>query len=494
MSEIMVYKDENLISNKFLQRLQNPTDPGMDTCNTSLLEVFIREYGHRKDELMEMRKKSMDEVNEFFTKELTDEELGFVSGKHPSRTFDQTEKYLNRVISFPLITFELQEDGRIEYEKMPLIKQKKTSNGKHVVVFNDMLLDHIVPPLDPSKGYGKCSWALLKEIKKVNIVAGLLYEEGCRRKYAYNKGNAPFFNFTEKEIRQKLSFDKMEFTDDMKEYKTVKIKAMRSDKIRSLILKPAIETLIDFFNQGKTDFWLEMSTFLEQPKKEGRPPKKNFHFVIHKRSFVSNSAPINGTTQSEKFDEYEEINALSEIRTELEKTIRSNELREYILGQIKERENEDSSFSVKVLHKITDLKSRLSDSEYRKGHLLLTALWYDCDKLGKEPPTKRMSKGNVPNWNEFSLEQKIEFMQNSHELLDEACEIGLSPDQTKAILAHDFVQYCTKYGKPLKDWDDAYSLFFSWYNKINSTPKSNGSKRNNTDGASQAVLNLFNEQ
>ena len=124
MSEIMVYKDENLISNKFLQRLQNPTDPGMDTCNTSLLEVFIREYGHRKDELMEMRKKSMDEVNEFFTKELTDEELGFVSGKHPSRTFDQTEKYLNRVISFPLITFELQEDGRIEYEKMPLIKQK----------------------------------------------------------------------------------------------------------------------------------------------------------------------------------------------------------------------------------------------------------------------------------------------------------------------------------------------------------------------------------
>lgn len=440
MSEIIVYKDENLISNKFLHRLQNPTDSGMDTCNTSLLEVFIREYGHCKGELMEMRKKNMDEVNEFFTKELSDEELGFISGKHPSRTFNQTEKYLDRVISFPLITFELQENGRIEYEKMPLIKQKKTSNGKHVVVFNDMLLDHIVPPLDPSKGYGKCSWALLKEIKKVNIVAGLLYEEGCRRKYAYNRGNPPFFNFTEKELRQKLSFDKMEFSDDMRDYKTIKIKAMRSDKIRTLVLKPAIETLMDFFNKGKTDFWLEMSHFLELPKRKGRPPKKNFHFVIHIRSFVSGQAPKT-TAQTELFDGYEEINTLSEIKTELEKTIRSCNLREYILHQIKEKEGTDPTFPTKVLHKITDVKSRQSEKEYRKGFLLLTALWNDCDNLGKEPPTKRATKKAVPNWKVFSLDQKIEFMQENQEFLDEVCRIGLSSDQTKTILSEDFKNY-----------------------------------------------------
>lgn len=494
MSEIIVYKDENLISNKFLRRLQNPTDRGMDTCNTFLLELFIREYGNRKDELMEIRKKSMAEVNDFFTMYFTDEEIGFLSRKHPSRTFDQIEKYLDRAISFPLVTFELQEDGRIVYEKMPLIKQKKISNGKHVVVFNDMLIDHIVPPLDPSKGYGRCSWALLKEIKKVNIVAGLLYEEGCRQKYAYNKGNPPFFNFTEKELRQKLSFDKMVFTDDMKDYKTVKIKCMRIDNIRNNVLKPAIETLEEFFNKGKTDFWLEMSTFLEQSKKAGRPPKKNFHFVINKRSLVPEKTPIDGSSQAEKFDEYEEINTLSEIKTELEKTIRSIGLREYILHQIKEREGKDSSFPTKVLHKITDIKSRLPEKEYRKGFLLLTALWYDCDNLGKEPPTKKETKKDVPHWNEFSLKQKIEFMKNSQELLDDACEIGLSPEQTIAILEADFTQYCIKYSKPLKDWDDTYSLFFSWYNKINSTPKTYEQKRDKSAGASQAVLDLFSEQ
>ena len=321
MGEIRVYNDELLFSNKFLERLQNPTDPAIDKCSTSLLQLFIDKYSHRKEELLALTEKSLAEANKFLTQELTDEDLGFLQGKHPSRTFSQTEKYLEWIHSTPYIVFETMEDGKICYEKLPLIKDHKVNGDKHKVIFNDMLIYHI----SPDKQFGRCSLSTLRDIKKRSIVAGILYEVGCRWQFAYNGGKGPFFDFTIEQLRKKLTFDKMQFTgddDDLKEISPVKVKCMRVDNLRNVVLRPALEVLKEFFDQGKIDFFLEMNFYLISAKKTGRPPKKNFHFKVIRKDMLSIKSLRKEATEQDLFDEYEEISNLTEISAELKKVIK----------------------------------------------------------------------------------------------------------------------------------------------------------------------------
>lgn len=442
--------------------------------------------------MLSMRNANRNEVNDFLTCEVTDIQLGFTDKRHPSRVFDRTGQYLDKIISYPYVMFGQSSDGKTIWVTMPLIKKHLTRDGKHLIVFNDCLLDHIDPNEDPVS----ISFSLLKEIKSENVVAGILYEEACRYKNWYNHGSPPFFNYTEKQLREKLLYDKIEVSEDQKSYITIQIKSMRIDKIRKKVLEPALKVLKDFFDQDKTDFWLDMKFFLIETKKKGRPPKKNFRFFIHKEKDIENLASIGKAEEQElQFDDFEEITPLYEIERELKIIVRKKALRELILQQIEDGDRRTPGFSGKVLQKILEKKTAMPYEEYRKGNYVLATLGNEFG-LGEESQKQRKEKlADVPKWKEFSLDEKILFMQTNTLLLDAAASIGLSSVQLNGILSGEFRKYCIKYLKPLEDWDDAYHLFFSWYNKVTRNIKSvNGyEQRGHTSTIRHTGFHFLNE-
>lgn len=476
MGAIKIQPGESLLSKELVQRYQNSTDPGVDLCSTYLLELFYNNYGGQKEKLLSMRNANRNEVNDFLTCEVTDIQLGFTDKRHPSRVFDRTGQYLDKIISYPYVMFGQSSDGKTIWVTMPLIKKHLTRDGKHLIVFNDCLLDHIDPDEDPVS----ISFSLLKEIKSENVVAGILYEEACRYKNWYNHGSPPFFNYTEKQLREKLLYDKIEVSEDQKSYITIQIKSMRIDKIRKKVLEPALKVLKDFFDQDKTEFWLDMKFFLTEAKKEGRPPKKNFHFTIHKEKDIERSASAGKAEEQElQFDDYEEITPLYYIKRELKIFVRKKALRELIIQQIEDGESSEPEFSKKVLQKIIEKKTALPYDEYKKGNYVLGTLRNEFG-LGEESQKQPKEKlEDVPHWKEFSLDEKIQFMQGNTLLLDASATIGLSSDQTKGILSGEFREYCIKHTKPLEDWDDAYTLFFRWLNKITFSNKNSRNYENN---------------
>ena len=495
MGEIRVYTDELLFSNKFLERLQNPTDPAIDKCSTALLQLFIDKYAHRKEELLNLTEKSVAEANKFLTQELTDEDLGFLRGRHPARTFSQTEKYLEWIHSTPYIVFETLEDGKICYEKLPLIKDHKVVGDKHKVIFNDMLIYHI----SPDKQFGRCSLSVLKAIKKKSIVAGILYEVGCRWQFAYNGGKGPFFDYTEKQLREKLTFDKMQFADamtedkpvKMTEYKPVKIKCMRIDNIRRLVLEPALEVLKQFFDKGDIDFYLEMSTFLVAAKKEGRPPKKNFRFKIIKKDILSSKSSQKEPVQQQLFDDYEEINNLTEIETELKQVIKSTDLINRIIRQIKDKEVEDNNFSEVVLTKLRNIRTKYAKKgtmEWGKVLLQVLADDFSLGDLKMSTPKDYAKKISWPD----TIGEKIKLMQNSWEICDKAIRdyphLSLNQEKVISILGNEFKAFCMNSNppKPLRNWKDATDLFFTMLGKTWFTKKINCENGNNGNNETAA--------
>ena len=464
MGEIRVYNDELLFSNKFLERLQNPTDPAIDKCSTSLLQLFIDKYFHRKEELLALTEKSLAEANKFLTQELTDEDLGFLQGKHPSRTFSQTEKYLEWIHSTPYIVFETMEDGKICYEKLPLIKDHKVNGDKHKVIFNDMLIYHI----SPDKQFGRCSLSTLRDIKKRSIVAGILYEVGCRWQFAYNGGKGPFFDFTIEQLRKKLTFDKMQFTgddDDLKEISPVKVKCMRVDNLRNVVLRPALEVLKEFFDQGKIDFYLEMNFYLISAKKTGRPPKKNFHFKVIRKDMLSIKSLRKEATEQDLFDEYEEISNLTEISAELKKVIKKPQLLNMIIQQIKEKDAVDNNFSEDVLTKIRDIRTKYAKRGIEQWGNVLIAVLRDDFSLGEKSVKSEKNQDN-DNWPD-NLDERIKVMMGSPEIKDRAAkERSLSAQEVDLLLSGGFFQICVKNNKLKKGWSDAVDYFFNWLNRL----------------------------
>ena len=468
MGEIKVYQDELLFSNKFLQRLQNPTDPAVDTCSMNLLNLFIQNYAHRKEELLALTEKSLEEANKFLTQELTD-----------------------------YIIFETQEDGKKIYEKLPLIKEHtiNETDGKHKVVFNDMLIFHI----SPDKQFGRCSLSLLREISKRSVVAGILYQEGCRWQFAYNGGKGPYFDFSEKQLREKLAYDRMDFSKDMKKYEAVPIKHMRIDKIRELVLKPALIILRDFFNSGKTDFYLIMTTFDTKPKKEGRPPKRNFHFRVVKEKQVTILPASLDSVQLNMFDDYEEINNYTEITKELAYILDSKKFRDTITKQIQVKETDNPAISEDVLTKIRHIRTsyeKRGRMQWRK--ILISVLWEDFG-IGIAPKRDKTSLyDDLPPWPD-NIDDKIKAMQQSYEICDKAKrEFELSQEKVISILGNEFRDHCINHNKPLKDWKDAISLFFTllnkpWFLKLYGYDKRNNDTDNRTepDGLEEEALRNY---
>ena len=470
MSGIQLYHNETIFSVPFLRRLQIPTDKAIDSCCTAIIQLFTDRYGDKIGELLKLGETELDKVDQFLTVKITNEELGVSSGKNPSRAIDYLRSYLTTICERPYIIYETVQGGIRKYHELPLLKYHDVDEkGNCTLIYNDALRYHVSPRLTPDIRYGCCSIVVLKEIKARNTYAGVLYEEACSWVNFGNGGKNPFFDWSVKELRQKFTFDIMsDFNEDMTKFEVATIKKMRIDVIRNKVLKPALEVLEDFYSNGIITFWLEMRTYLMGKKKVGRPPKNSFHFIIHKeKKVVEPSDPQSSHEPDIKYDDYEAITILSEIKTELDVFVRTDKLKDLITSQIEKREQENPEYPKMVLHKIRDMKSRIPDREYIKGDEVLTALWDDCNHLGREPKSrKRKLKYDVPHWTDMTTEQKINYMQNSQELLDEASKIGLSPDQAKAILAGDFFNYCIKNQKPLYSWDDACSLFYRWQRKI----------------------------
>ena len=493
--DITVYDDGGWFTYQFLQRLQNSTDPGVDRCSTSLLEVFTRKFLPRKEELLAVRGgNNREEINEILTVELTDADLGFIAGEHPTRTLNKTEKYLEKVIAYPFVTFKEKTDGQFVYELLPLIKGEKTVNGKHLVVFNDLLLDHI----SPVRKYNPYSLNLSKEIRKKNVVAGILYEEGCRWKRTYNQGRPPFFEFTEKKLREKLLYDKMEFSKDMKTYKSVKIRSMRTDNLISSVLKPALAVLEEFFNAGKLDFFLRMDTYIAAAKKVGRPPKKKFRFTVLNKLMASARVSVQDAAEKEQYDTYVEINNFTEIAKELQ-NVYENDYIEKIIKQVEALEVDNPAISEDVLTKIRQILTTYEKRGKKQlGNILTAVMWRDFN-IGKAPKNdKSCQQGELLFWPD-SLEEKIKVMQQHYVICDRTKrEFGLSQERTISILGNEFQHYCQTKGKPLKDLKDATDLFFNvmnkpWFLKTYGYDKRNNNTDNRTesDGLEEEALRNY---
>lgn len=77
MGAIKVLANESLLSKELVLRYQNSTDPNVDLLSSSLLEIFYNKFADQKEKLIAMRKRSLDEVNDFLTIDLSDTQLGF---------------------------------------------------------------------------------------------------------------------------------------------------------------------------------------------------------------------------------------------------------------------------------------------------------------------------------------------------------------------------------------------------------------------------------
>ena len=263
----------------------------------------------------------------------------------------------------------------------------------------------------------------------------------------------------------------MELSEDKVSYKPIKIKCMRIDKIRELVLKPALAVLKELFNSGKSDFYLRMDTYRTEQKKVGRPPKKNFRFTILDKRMEPTQSSVQDAVQQDLFDEYEEISNYTELSKELTKVCDSKIFVEKIIKQTQAKEADDPTISEEVLTKIRQIRTNAnskdnpkSRAEWRK--ILVAALWEDFG-IGTAPKkSKSCQHDELSTWPD-NPEDKIKVMQESMEIYDKAVRINQEFTQEKvhSILGNEFLDYCLKKNKPLRDWKDATNLFFNVFNQ-----------------------------
>ena len=195
------------------------------------------------------------------------------------------------------------------------------------------------------------------------------------------------------------------------------------------------------FDKGDIDFYLEMSTFLVAAKKEGRPPKKNFRFKIIKKDILSSKSSQKEPVQQQLFDDYEEINNLTEIETELKQVIKSTDIINRIIRQIKDKEVEDNNFSEVVLTKVRNIRTKYAKKgtmEWGKVLLQVLADDFSLGDLKMSTPKNYAKKISWPD----TIAEKIKLMQNSWEICDKAIRdyphLNLNQEKVTSILGNEF--------------------------------------------------------
>ena len=257
-----------------------------------------------------------EEMNKALTVTLSNEDLGFDSGKNPERVINEVSRCLDFVYDYPFVVPQDSRNGKESYLKVRIIKgNAKTDDGRHTVVFNDLMYYVIFP----EEKYGKCSLQILEEMSNANPYAVLLYQEGCSRQFDLTRSGNPWFDLSERKLRLKFLFDKMDSPDEKFEaFTTIPIKGMRIDNIRSRVLKPALQVIEDFFNTGKISFWLEMTEGVVTKVSRGRPKKtRNFHFVLQFSPRVQISDKGSNAVEGTLFLDSDTLQAVNRIKDEL---------------------------------------------------------------------------------------------------------------------------------------------------------------------------------
>lgn len=490
MSNIQPYNDETTLSNIFLRRIRVPTEPSLGKFSSALLGIFIKHYHDKINELLNLRDKKMLEVNDFLTIKVPFEDLGVPIEKNIPRAKKYVEKHIKSVIGCPCI---ICDDNTKKYKYIPLLKYAEPNdNGCCTLLFNDVLLDHVLP----KKEYGHYSSGIVEEIHEKNMYAGYIYEEALSWENLFNHGRNPFFIWTLSDIRKKFSFDNVVICEDGTNIKVTNInKQMRIDNLVRTF-KRAVQVINDYHDTGKIRFWLDVEEITSGKKKPGRSPKNCFRFEIHREKRNVRIESFHDAVQQElQFDDVTDNVIILDNYYSIKKILSNKNVSpakiDKIITQIKERETPDNNFSEIVLTKIKEVVSKNGKKDEKQWWYILRAvLWRDY-QLGE--PGKNDSMQVSDGWPD-NLDEKIKLMQESFEVQDrvirEHPELSLTPEKVKSILGNEFRDYClnTNPPKPLRDWRDATTLFFtvlnkSWFKK-NLTYGNNGN--NQAAGAAQS--------
>lgn len=487
MGKLEAYTYLTPISNEWLRRYQVPTDRVIDRTSLELIKIFVNTIDPNMERLPGLGNEPLDEANKFLTVELKN--IGVNLGRHPSREIRRAEDILKLIKGNPYVTYTTQKGGKKVYHEMPLIKKFDISeDGQCKLVFNDSLRYFFFP----EKDYALCSLDLFKEIRTSNICAAIIYEEACSYEYMFKLGKTPSFAWSVKDARKKLFFDKMtDFSTDGTEFITISIKTMRPADIRSRIFYPAIAELKKFFNEGKTNFWLELNEPTGKKDGPGRPPKDYFRFILRKdKKNIQNLTSAEGQQLDIPFGECEVINNLYNINTELKGYIISKNLIAKIVKQIELGEAKGSETD--ILQKIKNIKSHKNNkgkNKYEIGSKILAALGIDYG-LGDLSKIKK-AEGNDDQNNVWpdTLEGRIQKMMESMEIKDRASdEFNLSSEEVDNILKGPFFETCFKNNKhidPGENWRNIVDHFFAWLKRMNIygplNLASNGNSENKRD-------------
>lgn len=490
MREIEAYNDLVPTSNEWLRRYQVPTDRVIDRTSLELIKIFVDTIDPNMERLPGLGDEPLDEANKFLTVEL--ESIGIKLGKNPAREKDRAEGILKFIMKNPYVTYTSQKDGKKVYHEMPLLKFSEiTSDGKCKLIFNDALRYFFFP----EKDYSLCSPTLLKDIKERNFCASLIYEEACSYENLFKLGKMPFFSWSIDDVRKKFSYDKMEnFSEDGTEYVSVPIKNMRPDTIRDRIIKPAIAELEKLFNEGITNFWIVLDVRSKKKSGGGRPPKDYFRFTLSKSKKADSVSPSVGSQQEIPYAEFEEINNLSSIKSELTGYITSSKLLSTVVKQIEAGKARGTTSDIlQTIRNIKSHKNSIGKNRYEIGSKILVALGNDYG-LGDLSKIKK-EEDNVDEKNEWpdTLEGRIKKMMESPDIKDRASEeFSLSSEEVNHLLSGSFFETCfrnDKHKDPGEPWNKIVNHFFSWlncmkiYGPLDKTKYGNSeNKRNSQNG------------
>ena len=305
----------------------------------------------------------------------------------------------------------------------------------------------------------------------------------------------PFFSWSIDDVRKKFSYDKMEnFSEDGTEYVSVPIKNMRPDTIRDRIIKPAIAELEKLFNEGITNFWIVLDVRSKKKSGGGRPPKDYFRFTLSKSKKADSVSPSVGSQQEIPYAEFEEINNLSSIKSELTGYITSSKLLSTVVKQIEAGKARGTTSDIlQTIRNIKSHKNSIGKNRYEIGSKILVALGNDYG-LGDLSKIKK-EEDNVDEKNEWpdTLEGRIKKMMESPDIKDRASnEFSLSDKEVDNLLSGPFFETCfrnDKHKDPGEPWNKIVNHFFSWlncmkiYGPLDKTKYGNSeNKRNSQNG------------
>ena len=495
--------NEVSVSNFFLRRLQIPTDPALNKCSYNLFVIFCKKFGCRKEEFRSILSMPTEVANQFLSVAISNEELGFNSGKNPTRVYNEIEGYLDSIFKFPFVVVAENKQGKETYLKLPLIKgHAKTEKNKHLVIFNDLLYYAIFP----EEKYGRCSLEILEKMRNKSPFAVILYEEGCSRQFDLCLGGNPWFEFSEKKLREKFLFVQIISVDsNFENYDIKSIKGMRIDKIRSMVLKPALRVIEDFFNAGKISFRLKMSESTTKKVGRGRPKKSsNFHFWLD-FSHEEEISPDNKCTilEGELFFDSETLQTVKNISTELTKALNgsgflmANSYIATVTAQLKNRlesQNPDKELPKMISDKIREIRSRYQGKGAKAiSRNIVNALWQDF-QLGNKPKKTTAVQSSLIFWPDV-LEEKIALMQQSNDLVREVAELfGITSDEVISLLGTFFYERCKKERNKLKDWKDAKSFFINWLKYFLKNRNNNGNEQQQTNNNMGKIYSYFSQR